>query len=112
MSELNLVFDIHGYRPSWVQKRDNVKEFEKDFYNSRYRIYVNNDLIVERNWVWENDIFLRENMWIIVESSEFNLKLEPIIYNPTQIKFLIKNPMVNNIPIDFNSEQLELSIKV
>ncbi len=112
MSELNLVFDVYGYRPSWVQKRDIVKDFEKDLCNSRYRIYVNNDLIVERNWIWENNIFLRENMWIIAESSELNLKLEPIIYNPIQIKFLIKNPIVNNIPIDFNSEQLELSFKV
>ena len=111
MSEVNLIFEVHGCRPNWTHHISDV--IKKNAYaDNRYRIYVNSDLIVERNWISDNNIFLRENMWIIVESTEFSLKLEPIIYNPTQIKFLIKNPIVNNIPIDFNSEQLELSFRL
>ena len=34
--------------------------------------------------------------------------LEPIIKNPWQAKFTIKNFSVNNVLVEFNGEQLEL----
>ena len=112
MPEVNLVFDVHGHQPTWVREVDDVKDFEKDFRNSRYRIYVNNDLIVERNWIWENNVFLRENIWVNSDSTEYYLKLEPVTYKPIQIRFSIKNLTVNSLPVDFNIEQLEISFKV
>ena len=110
MSYINLIFDIHGYIPKWIN--GTVDRYQNILRDSRYRIYVNNDLIVERNWLWDNNIFLRENIYINSVLSEHTLKLEPVVFHENQIKFLIKNLQVNNKLLIIDTEQLELSFKV
>ena len=97
---------------TYKQLMTNAIQNEKNFLNSRYRIYVNNDLIVERNWLFDNNIFLRESLWLNCILKEYTLKIEPIVFNLNQIKFFIKNPKVNNKSIDFNPDQLELSFTI
>ncbi len=110
MSCINLIFDIYGYVPKWIN--GTFDRYQNILRDSRYRIYVNNDLIVERNWVWDNNIFLRENIYINSAVSEHTLKLEPVVFHENQIKFLIKNLKVNDKLLIIDTEQLELSFKV
>ena len=110
MSYINLIFDIYGYVPKWINGTFDL--YQNILRDSRYRIYVNNDLIVERNWLWDNNIFLRENIYINSAVSEYTLKLEPVIFHKNQIKFLIKNLKVNDKLLIIDTEQLELSFKV
>jgi hypothetical protein len=105
--ETHLIFDVYGVLPEWVNSNP-----DSIYADSRYRIYVGGDLITERNWVWGNDIFLRESIWINSNITDHCLKLEPIIKNPWQAKFTIKNFSVNNVIVEFDGEQLEISFKI
>ena len=59
MNALNITVEVHCLRPSWAEKNPKNK-----FSDSKYRIFINNNLITERSWNWNNNIFLIENMWI------------------------------------------------
>lgn len=97
MFKINLKVEIHVYKPNWVIKQGNLA-----YHDSRYRIYINNDLITERNWIWHN-IFLIENIWLQSTELDYKLKLDPIlIKNPAQAVFSIKNLNVINYQADMN----------
>lgn len=110
MNIINLVFDVYGYVPKWIN--DTLLPTKNILNDSKYRIYVDTDLIVERNWVWNNDIFLRENIFFNSTLSEHTVRLEPVVFIAKQIKFTIKNIMVNDKLLITNTDQLELSFKV
>jgi|688.fasta_scaffold1389467_1 hypothetical protein len=96
MSEVNLTFEIHCQRPPWAIKN----RFSK-FLDSRYRVYVNNDLITERNWNWDNNIFLKENIWINTPiNTQHTLKIEPIVYIPEQAVFTVNDFKIVNVQAD------------
>lgn len=93
MHEVNLIFEVHCQQPSWVKKYLDMKHFE-----SRYRIYVNEDLITERNWSWDNNILLSENIWVYGElDTIYTLKISSVLYNSAQSKFTIKNLKIGNV---------------
>jgi hypothetical protein len=95
MSEVNLKFEVHCYRPSWATQFSISK-----FFNSRYRIYVNDNLITERSWVWDNNIFLDEDVWVSDLDVENSLKLETVTHIPSQASFTINNFRVTNTSAD------------
>ena len=98
MHEINLKVEVHAYRPKWAV--ENVNSIYSD---SRYRIYINNDLITERNWIWDNNILLIENIWLQSTELHYILKLDPILMkNPAQAVFSIKNLNVINSQADIN----------
>jgi hypothetical protein len=98
MHEINLNFEVHAYRPKWA-----VKHPHPIYSDSRYRIYINNDLITERNWIWDNNILLLENIWLRSTELHYTLKLDPILMkNPAQAVFSIKNLNVINSQADIN----------
>jgi len=96
MPNANLKFEVHCQRPPWA--RLNV---DRKYVDSKYRIYVNNNLIVERSWVWDNNIFLEEDCWISADQDqEYMLELEPVVYISEQANFTIGNFAVTNIQAD------------
>ena len=96
MREVNLTFEIHCQRPHWGL----VNPISK-FTDSRYRIYINDDLITERSWVWSNDTFLHENIWIYGKNNtNYLLKIEPIVHIPEQAEFSVNNFKVTNLEAD------------
>lgn len=111
MDAINLIFEVHAYIPNWIHRISDV--IKKNAYTDiRYRIFVNDDLIVERNWIWDSSIFLKENLWVTGGLPCYNVRLDPQVHIPTQIKFALKkiNEQHN---IDFNADnRLELSFKV
>jgi hypothetical protein len=96
MSEVNLTFEIHCQLPLWVIK----KPFGK-FSDSRYRIYINDNLITERSWLWGNNIFLKENIWIDTPiDTQHILKIEPIVCIPEQAVFTVNDFKIVNVQAD------------
>ena len=98
MNEVNLTVEVHCQRPLWGI----INPISK-FTDSRYRIYIDNNLITERSWIWDNNIFLCENMWIYGENNkEYTVKLEPVVCIPEQAKFRINNFKITNTNADIN----------
>lgn len=96
MLEVNLIFEVHCQRPVWAVNTTNIK-----FSDSRYRVYINDELITERTWIWNNNIFLKENIWInSPKDNQHTLKIEPVVCIPEQAVFTVDNFIVANLPAD------------
>ena len=104
MSQVNLKVQVHCLRPSWV-----------DFENNKYRLYVDNDMITERSWIWNTKILLDENIWVKLDlDTEHSIKIVPVL-DPINsfVKFTLKNLRINNnLYYNENEEQLELSFRL
>ena len=104
MNEVNIKVQVHCLKPSWV-----------DFENNKYRLYVDNDIITERSWIWNTKTLLDENIWVELElDTEHSIKLVPIL-DPidSSAKFTLKNLRINNnLYYTENEEQLELSFRL
>jgi hypothetical protein len=104
MSRVNLKVQVHCLEPSWVN-------FEKN----RYRLYVNEDMLTERSWIWDIKTYIDENIWVELESNKTHLiKIIPILDPINSLaKFALKNLRINeNLYQSENQEQLELSFTI
>jgi hypothetical protein len=96
MSEVNLTFEIHCQRPLWATKNP----FDK-FTDNRYRVYVDDDLITERSWLWDNNTFLKENIWINTSiETQHILKIEPVVRINEQAVFTVNDFKIVNVQVD------------
>ena len=119
MSEVNLKFDIHlkiseeGLRyNTFLKNTYNNEDEAKCVCPPRYQIYVDNDLITERSWVWKDSITcLQESIWVNLNGGVSIVKLSRlpslkynqsginVIYGKSQIttyNFSIRNLLVND----------------
>jgi len=89
MSEVKLRVQIHCLQPNWI-------EHEK----SRYRLYVNDDLITERTWIWTMNTYIEETLIVEVpEKISHIVRLETILDNPRSLtQFGLQNFTVNGWP--------------
>jgi len=95
MYDTNITVEVYCFRPPWSQ-RNPIKMFN----DSRYRIYINQNLITERSWIWDNNIYLLENIWIHADkSTEYIVKLDPVVTVPEQAKFCLENLKSKNLEI-------------
>ena len=105
MAIYTLTADIHCSLPKWVFD-DNNKKFQ----DTKYRIYINHELMTERSWIWGNNKFVREELIIEVEPGSIcNLRLEPVVFNIAQAKFDITNLTKNKLSYNSTKSDLELS---
>lgn len=104
--ELQLSFDIYASIPSWIEQ---LSETQRD--ESRYRVYVDDELITERTWMWGNSAYLKEIIWVDIEAGQHYLKIEPVIKNPAQARFSIDNFSTNRI-VESSKEDLGISFKI
>ena len=101
MNAVNILVDVHCHRPAWVDSPNT--EF-LDCAISHYRIYIDNNLLTERTWIWDNATFIQENIWIYAETNSTHiLTVKPIRKNPAQAVFSLGNFTVNTT---FTSEQI------
>jgi hypothetical protein len=88
MNEVKITADIycdHNFRPL---------EFATDGEKS-YRVYVNDDLITERTYIWHNnEYFVRENIVVRLPAGEHKFKVVPAY--PFFNVFFFKNFTVND----------------
>jgi hypothetical protein len=79
----NITVEVHCRRPVWA-----VHHWEERYRDNHYRIYINNDLITERTWIWDESIYLKEHLWAnLTPIDSHSIRLEPITYMPEQAKF-------------------------
>jgi hypothetical protein len=93
----NVTVQVHVITPDpqWIISEKN-----------RYRIYVNNDLLTERDWLWASNIYIEENIWVDIDSNDINyITLEPIYKNKSTAKFALRNIKVNGEPKAISDEE-------
>jgi hypothetical protein len=60
-----------------------------------YRVYVNNDLLTERDFIWpSHEVYIRENIVVDLKPGNHQLRIEQIGNNG---KIQIKNIKVNGV---------------
>ena len=107
MVEINLAVELWGQIPKWQEllysKITKSGVIPKSYMEPKYRIYINDNLITERDWVWKNNILINENIWIYGEyDTDYILQLEPILFVPDQATFKFKNFRVLNHDLTLN----------
>ena len=100
MNAVNLTVEVHCLKPSWV-----------NYENNKYRLYVNDDLLTERTWIWELNTLINENIWIDVPANSTNtVRLELIIQDHLLAQFaLLTQFALRNLQVvnaSFTSEQI------
>ena len=94
MAEVNLKVQVHALQPGWIEYETN-----------KYRIYVNDDLLTERTWIWELNTLINENIWVIIPANSTNtVRLEQILQDKSVAQFALRNLQVADAP--FTSEQI------
>lgn len=72
--------------------------------NSRYRIYANNDLLVERTWRWGTNIYIEENIWLNLNLGiDHIIRIEPLSTHKKLPPFIFKNFKIMHRPINIIS---------
>jgi hypothetical protein len=104
--ESQLSLDIYVNIPSWVGQLSESQQGEL-----RYRVYIDDELITERTWIWGDSVYLKEIIWVDIEPGQHCLKIEPILPNPAQARFSIDNFRTNGI-IESIKKDLEISFKI
>lgn len=57
-----------------------------------YRLYTNDDLITERTWIWDTNVYIDECFHINVLPGQHKITLHP---HKTSNTFTIDNPRIN-----------------
>jgi hypothetical protein len=79
--------------------------------DTRYRLYVNDELFTERSWIWGNkEYYLEELIPIEAPAGLYEIKYE--LVQPTQSKLVIKNMQVikGNARLHKNQTTLEIAV--
>ena len=108
MATYKIHVNVHCSRPEWVFQPRN-----KDFLNTSYRLYLNNELMIERSWVWGDSNFIKEEILVDLPPGTIcNLKLEPVIKNIAQAKFALTDCISNGDPAGQQQNDLEISFVI
>lgn len=90
MIAVSLTVDVHCDRPAWALVSQNGL-----YKDSIYRIYINDDLLTERTWAWDNNFIVREEIWIYaIQNRLYTIRLESVLNNPAQAMFTLDNLLV------------------
>lgn len=86
MSETRITVQVHALQPRWI-----------DHEKPKYRIYVNDDLMTERTWGWDQQTYIEETLWAELASGiSHTVRLELIKSNPFDLaQFGLQNLTVN-----------------
>jgi hypothetical protein len=99
--ETSITVQVHALQPRWI-------EHEKP----NYRLYVNDDLITERTWIWDQQTFVEENIQIEVPTGiNHTIRIEIIKSDPFHLsQFGLQNFKINGWPKpDHGGHRSELS---
>ena len=131
MSETNIKFNVKATLSDWfldqrIPPKSNELMHQEASYNNeytfnlaiqqkfkklpKYRIYVNNDLIVERDWIWDNNIYIEEDIWVDCElEQDCVVRLEPITFTNLTKVFTTEKIAVENDCCQFDIEKFQIS---
>ena len=92
MSVIEIIVDVNCHRPAWVHEKHNI-----NFLKSAYRIYINNELLIERWWAWDDNTLIREKVLVNLPINSTNqIVLEPVLIDPAQATFNFSNFTIQN----------------
>lgn len=103
MSPVNIKIQIHCLCPQYVASEKNI-----------YRLYVNNDMLTERSWIWGTDTFITEDIWVNIDLKNINtIRFEPIL-NPVRstATFALHDLRINDVLTAYQCNDFELSFKL
>jgi hypothetical protein len=101
MNETTITVQIHALQPNWI-------EHEKP----KYRLYINDDLITERTWIWDMQTYIEEDLRVEVSPGvNHTIRLDLIKDNPMHLaQFGLQNLRINGWPKpDHGGHRSELS---
>jgi hypothetical protein len=101
MKETEITVQVHALQPRWIEHEQ-----------PKYRLYVNEDLITERTWIWDSDTYIEESIVIEVPSGvNHNIRLDLIKSKPMDLsQFGLQNLKINGWPKpDHGGHRSELS---
>lgn len=104
MSKVSLRVQVHALKPNWIEHE-----------NNRYRLYVNDDLITERTWIWNLNTYVEEELLVDVpEKISHTVRLETILDNPRSLaQFGLQNFYVNGWPKPhYGGDRVQLSFMI
>ena len=104
MSEVNLRVQIQCLQPSWIEHE-----------RSSYRLYVNDDLLTERTWIWNFNTVIEEELLVNVTTHESHqIRLETLLDDPRSMtQFGLRNFFVNGWPKpDHGGHRTQLSFMI
>jgi hypothetical protein len=85
MDPTKILVKICCDQPSWVENYPKLLP-------SIYRLYINNDLLTERSWIYGNHNALHEEIYAKLKiNDEYTLRVEPVVKNPAQARFKIND---------------------
>lgn len=85
MALVQIFAEVHCTQPSWAL-------LDLRFDRPKYRLYVNEELLVERSWNFGNDQLVDEEIYAKLElKKEYVIRVEPVVKPPVQAKFIISN---------------------
>lgn len=101
--ETHITVQVQCLKPSWV-----------NYENNNYRLFVNDDLVTERTWIWGLDTVIEENIQLDVDpGTAVTLRLEPILQSNSVAEFGLRQLKVNGFPRpDFGGESTHLSFAI
>lgn len=71
-----------------------------ELYQPAYRIFVDGDLLAERNYLWtDTNLFIREHIYVDIGPGKHYLKVDRI--GDVRDSLMISNIKVNGNPADF-----------
>jgi len=104
MSQVNLKVQVYCVKPSWV-----------NFENNRYRLYVDEDMLTERSWIWDIKTCIDENIWVELQSEiEHVVRLVTILDPANSLaEFSLRNLRINGneYPL-LSQESMQISFKL
>jgi hypothetical protein len=108
-SSAHIIVEVHCVRPTWAQLH-----LDERYRDSKYRLYVDGNLITERSWIWDNSTFLQENLWVNVDRSiAHTLKLESVTHLSAQAQFSLESmTLAKGSLTTLNTAPTEISFKV
>lgn len=97
MIPTEISIEVHCDSPQWADKE-----------NSYYRLYIDNELLTERTWIWNCRTYIKENVVVNIEhAQQHKIRLETVYNQPqASAKFRLDNLLVNHIPFASNEPDL------
>jgi hypothetical protein len=98
---ISITVEVHALQPAWI-----------DVETPKYRLYVNDDLITERTWIWNMQTYIEEYIRVDVMSGISNtIRVELIKSKPMDLSQIsLQNLKINgHLKSDSSKHRTELS---
>ena len=79
-----------------------------------YRLYINDDLLTERTWIWRNNVHINENIWVDITKTSILSIQQLVVGDSEEGKFKLSNFNIINYPFEYkqiNDEAISFTLQ-